>query len=520
MIRKIASLIVGVVLSVCAFGQSIPNGGISQNQIWTTAQWLAAWQSKADAFSPVLTSPTATGGTYTGGAFSSPALTNPVGSTYFSCLPGFGGLSGGCTAWNPFGNGNWNQIQSFQKYNPTEWQIYSNAAQGIATVTSGTNHVTLVSGTPFDPAWVGLNYFYWNGQGFKVSTVTDSSHLTVQTTSGSAVSFGSTATNTFYFVTTSAINTCNVIGTAVTYVSGQPFIPFYDVFFINGTLSTIATFNSATSLTLSSSAGTLVGATCAQYVSINNELSNIRLQGLSGASEENFVITETPAAAIIQTSYAGSGQYRPIIIENGEQPSGTAQIMAGFYPNATLGSAGFITFGGGTNLNNESVAINPNSSNVNFMLLQGGTTGTAPSIAFRGSDTTVGGTIDVQGGNSVSFSSHAFTNTEFQVFGVGGTSWLGIGSSSAAAPTMSANGAATNISIQLVPKGPLGVTYSTGPIALPSSTVAALPTCNTTTQYAMAAVTDATAPTYNAALTGGGTVKIPVFCNGSAWAAH
>lgn len=36
----------------------------------------------------------------------------------------------------------------------------------------------------------------------------------------------------------------------------------------------------------------------------------------------------------------------------------------------------------------------------------------------------------------------------------------------------------------------------------------------------MAYVTDATAPTYNAALTGGGAVVVPVFYNGSAWTSH
>lgn len=53
-----------------------------------------------------------------------------------------------------------------------------------------------------------------------------------------------------------------------------------------------------------------------------------------------------------------------------------------------------------------------------------------------------------------------------------------------------------------------------------ASTVAALPTCNGATQYHWAVVTDATAPTYNGALTGGSTVKVPVFCNGTAWLAH
>lgn len=51
-------------------------------------------------------------------------------------------------------------------------------------------------------------------------------------------------------------------------------------------------------------------------------------------------------------------------------------------------------------------------------------------------------------------------------------------------------------------------------------TVATLPACNSGLQDAMAAVSDATAPTYNGALAGGGAVRVPVFCNGSAWSAH
>jgi hypothetical protein len=51
-------------------------------------------------------------------------------------------------------------------------------------------------------------------------------------------------------------------------------------------------------------------------------------------------------------------------------------------------------------------------------------------------------------------------------------------------------------------------------------TVATLPTCNTTYQDAIAAVSDATSPTYNGSLTGGGTVRVPVYCNGTAWTSH
>jgi hypothetical protein len=51
-------------------------------------------------------------------------------------------------------------------------------------------------------------------------------------------------------------------------------------------------------------------------------------------------------------------------------------------------------------------------------------------------------------------------------------------------------------------------------------TVATLPACTTANAFYWAMVTDATSPTYNGSLTGSGTVKVPVWCNGSAWSAH
>lgn len=58
------------------------------------------------------------------------------------------------------------------------------------------------------------------------------------------------------------------------------------------------------------------------------------------------------------------------------------------------------------------------------------------------------------------------------------------------------------------------------PQILKNYTVATLPTCNAGLTYAWAAVSDATVPTYNGSLVGGGAVKVPVFCDGSAWTSH
>ncbi len=59
-----------------------------------------------------------------------------------------------------------------------------------------------------------------------------------------------------------------------------------------------------------------------------------------------------------------------------------------------------------------------------------------------------------------------------------------------------------------------------GTIKTKSYTVATLPTCNVGAEGSIAYVTDAITPTYNGALTGGGAVRVPVFCDGSAWTSH
>jgi hypothetical protein len=76
-----------------------------------------------------------------------------------------------------------------------------------------------------------------------------------------------------------------------------------------------------------------------------------------------------------------------------------------------------------------------------------------------------------------------------------------------------------NVSLQLKPQGTGTVNPGMG-LKLPNYTVATLPTCNAAYTYVTAAVSDATAPAYNGALTGGGAVKIPVMCDGAAWKAH
>lgn len=51
-------------------------------------------------------------------------------------------------------------------------------------------------------------------------------------------------------------------------------------------------------------------------------------------------------------------------------------------------------------------------------------------------------------------------------------------------------------------------------------TVATLPTCNSSFEGQLEGVSDAVSPAYLAAVSGGGSVHTPVYCNGTAWVAH
>lgn len=55
-----------------ALAQTVPNGGITQGQVWTVPQWVSAWQSKADTASPALT------GTPTIGGVAVPTIASPA----------------------------------------------------------------------------------------------------------------------------------------------------------------------------------------------------------------------------------------------------------------------------------------------------------------------------------------------------------------------------------------------------------------------------------------------------------
>jgi Chaperone of endosialidase len=173
--------------------------------------------------------------------------------------------------------------------------------------------------------------------------------------SGGAVSFGSTATKVFYYGGITTQNTCQVSGTAVTTSpgAGTPFTGVvanntstYNSLFVNGTQYNF-TYNSNSSLTLATSAGTISNATCKQYAIVDSQVAKMSVQGLSsGSSEESGAWVFRPDGVELSTQYASAGRYVPWRLWNGEYPSGTKQYWIDVVPNATLGSSGTMSLGG------------------------------------------------------------------------------------------------------------------------------------------------------------------------------
>lgn len=354
--------------------------------------------------------------------------------------------SGGVIA-APDGHASWLRFQPSKNQSPVEMVVYPTAAQGRASAAIGTNQVTRVSGTAFSAEWVGKKVYLGNGV-YKVSAVANADNLTVTTTAGGVVSFASSFTETFHVAYISGSGVCDVVGATVTRGSGDPFLAFITgqfLFKINGVERAVSAFGDIDTYTLAAAPGDLAGASYTFETDINDQLTTLRLQKLVGADEENLSLYARYDGYWVHALYAGSGKYRPLVIGSGEITAGTLARQL------VCQSNGDLTLGG--DYDYEAVRVLNQNGAVNRFETAGAAAGFKPAWRGRGADTNVGIGIDTKGTGTVTFTSHEFGNTEFQVFGVGGSSWLAVGSDGFAQPALFANGAATDIDIKLSPKG-------------------------------------------------------------------
>lgn len=313
------------------------------------------------------------------------------------------------------GYAGWERHQPSKNESPLEFLLYPSASAGRATLNSGGNTVSLVSGTPFTSAWIGKK-IYLGRAVYRVATVPTSSSMTVTTTGGGGVTFGSTSTVTFHVFQNTGTGLCNISGTTVTRVSGDPFVPFISggdfTFQINGTTQTISTFNNTSSLTLSAAPGDVVGATYTFRFDINDSLVLFRLQKLVGAIEENLSIFARYDGYWFRAQRLGSGEMYPIRFSSGE-------LSGAPFQQIVLQSNGDLTFGG--DYADDSFRILARAGAIaNRVDFAGAPTGFSPAFRARGTDANVGIGFDTQQGGSVTFTSGGFAITTFQILSNGG----------------------------------------------------------------------------------------------------
>jgi|LakMenEpi03Aug12_release.lakeMendotaPanAssembly.Ray.scaffolds.fasta_scaffold20215_6 hypothetical protein len=370
------------------------------------------------------------------------------------------GMALGCD-----GAANWLAAQVQKNENPTELILYSSSAQGYATSSSGTNQITKVSGSDFQTRWIG-NTIYFLRKKFKVASVPSATTLTVTEMDGSAVNFVGSETEAFNYFYTSGSGICNVSGTTVTFVSGDPFVPLFFTdfsFTLNGVTRTVSAFVSPTEYTLSAAPGDATDVPFTWQGNINDQITTLRVQSIQGANEENLNLMSIAGDNFLgryftaNTGVAGLGKYRPFFVGTGVYTDFSYQHQIGVYPRDFLGSGnqGYVALGGVQGREGMRVySPNLSSPTANFISTQGAATTVAPSFRAEGSDTNIAFGIDTKGTGEFRIT-QSFARTIFKAQGAGATvNWLNAVASAAGAPVeFYASGSDTNISVKLTPKG-------------------------------------------------------------------
>lgn len=345
------------------------------------------------------------------------------------------------------GHPSWARFQPSKNESSAELMIYASSAQGIAQAQIGTDQLVRQSGTSFTSDWIGKK-IYFSTSAYTVATVTDADNLTVTTTGGGAVSFTSTFSETFSVSYIYGTGTCNVSGTTVSRVSGDPFIPFISspfVFKINGTTRAVASFTNDDTYVLSAAPGNVTGATFTYVTDTNDQITSIRLQKISGDNEENLSLYARYDGYHIRPQYAGSGAYRKLFI-------GCGDASGDLYDQIVVQTNGDLTLGG--EYESEAVRVlAPTGTPVNRLDVKAAGTGDAVAVRARGGDTNVNMGFDTKGTGRFDFTSGSFGRTNLRVYGSNTTSYLAIDGSTADAPYIAAEGSASDVSIALIPKG-------------------------------------------------------------------
>ena len=351
-----------------------------------------------------------------------------VGTNYGN-VDGTGIQVGGAGGTDPYGSffkkdghANWTVLQSGKIYNPVEWNIYSSAALGDCNIVAGTNTVTLLNGLPPQQDWIGEALYVGTIGGYEITAVNTTTNpagtvgvVTVRNFGGAALTWGASQSNiTWQYQVTSSDGICNVSGTAVTWVSGQKFIPFDPAtIIIGGTRYTVSTAT-LTSITLTTSAGTQTAVAFSNRMNINDQLVCTRMQMRAGASEENMTWSARAGTEYQLSVFAsGTGSCYPIRFANGGLSNGIPQYLLTIHQGSGKtgqNGDGFVALGGDDRFGAESLRVVRNPAvAINRLDIIGGDQPTYwPSLRGRGTPADVGISLDTQGAGPVDITSHSY----------------------------------------------------------------------------------------------------------------
>lgn len=244
--------------------------------------------------------------------------------------------AGNGTYFGDVGHPNWPTLQPSISRNPVELALYGNGTSGIGTST-GTTTFTSLEGT-FTSADVG-RAIWLNGAAYTINTVTDATHVVLN-------SAPPAATYIWHIVYTTGSGTCTVSGGTVTRVTGDPFIPHTFgtgfVLKLNGVAYTVTATTAPNTYTISAPPGS--GTYSYVYsTNINDQIAAMRVgPQFASSTEENVTLMARTMRYELRTLYAGSGQYRDLVIGSGESSPGNLaeQITANSDGALTLQKTG------------------------------------------------------------------------------------------------------------------------------------------------------------------------------------
>lgn len=347
--------------------------------------------------------------------------------------------------------GGWTTVMPTRYLSSSEFAVQPASSAGACSTAIGGNTVTRVSGGEFLAEFVGRRIYIGQGSYLVATVNVGAQTLTVTNLNGSAVTFSSAGPLTFVVVGAKGTGTCSTNGTAVTRVSGDPFVPLTNTEYrirINGVTYTVTSVSDFNSIVLASSAGIQTAAPYEFWTSVDDLSAAVRVHRISGAGfEENITIGAYAAGYFHMHAAGGLGRHYPLFIGVGFDADGSKR------KNIAIQSTGLMNLGGDSGRCSLEVDYR-NETPGNAYRVSGGAAGVSPSLTVVGSDTNIGMSISTKGTGDYKFFAGNFSRQQFEIGQIStSVSWLGVSGDAFNQPRLYAVGAAADIDIQIIPKG-------------------------------------------------------------------